>query len=279
MTTTSLYAKTYEITKKSFMRRRLGQHFLKDKKTLERIAEVLDFKKGEVIVEVGPGHGELTHVLSDMYREAKIVAVEKDGGLVNFLKKKFSDDGDVEIIEGDILKLLSSITYNLKPKTFKIVGNIPYYITGQLLRLIEGLKNKPKMCVFMLQKEVAERIASKPPRMNKLSASVQFWADIEIVQVISRKVFSPPPDVDSAIIRLRVLGDSFQMEEKKYYKMVKVLFKQPRKTILNNLTDGLLIKKTEVEKKLKELGLDSKLRPQNLEVKDIVKVSELFESS
>ena len=135
------------------------------------------------------------------------------------------------------------------------------------------------MCVFMLQKEVAERIVSKPPRMNKLSASVQFWAETEIVQVISRKVFSPPPDVDSAIIRLRVLGDSFQMDEKKYYKMVNVLFKQPRKTILNNLTDGLLIKKTEVEKKLKELGLDPKLRPQNLEVKDIVKVSELFESS
>ena len=273
MTTTSLYAKTYEITKKSFMRRRLGQHFLKDKKTLERIAEVLDFKKGEVIVEVGPGHGELTHVLSDMYREAKIVAVEKDGGLVNFLKKKFSDDGDVEIIEGDILKLLSSITYNLQPTTYKIVGNIPYYITGQLLRLIEGLKNKPKMCVFMLQKEVAERIVSKPPRMNRLSASVQFWAKAELIQVVPRKLFSPPPDVDSAIIRLRVLGDSFQMDEKKYYKMVNVLFKQPRKTILNNLTDGIELSKKEILKKLNKIEIKPTLRPQNLNPEDITKIA------
>ena len=255
------------------MRRRLGQHFLKDKKTLERIAEVLDFKKGEVIVEVGPGHGELTHVLSDMYREAKIVAVEKDGGLVNFLKKKFSDDGDVEIIEGDILKLLSSITYNLQPTTYKIVGNIPYYITGQLLRLIEGLKNKPKMCVFMLQKEVAERIVSKPPRMNRLSASVQFWAKAELIQVVPRKLFSPPPDVDSAIIRLRVLGDSFQMDEKKYYKMVNVLFKQPRKTILNNLTDGIELSKKEILKKLNKIEIKPTLRPQNLNPEDITKIA------
>ena len=296
------------------MGRKLGQHFLKDNKTLEKIARVLDLKNGETVIEVGPGHGELTERLKIKDQKLKLIIIEKDAGLANLLKSKFERDGDIRIIEGDVLRLLPSITQNLTPRTYKLVGNIPYYITGYLLRVIENLENKPSVCVFMVQKEVAERVCSRPPRMNKLAASVQFWAEPKIIEVVPRKLFSPPPEVDSAIIRLELVtlmgrsdilcnwgggskygeagvgggGGEVVRKEKtadedkknaakrmreSYYKAVRILFQQPRKTILNNLADGLKIEKMEIAEKLGEIGLDSKLRPQNLDVSNIIKIA------
>jgi len=258
------------------MRKKLGQHFLKDPKTLQRVADGLDLKKGETVIEIGPGHGELTDELRIRNKELEILAIEKDTGLVSYLRKKFSDDKKIEIIEGGALRALPSIIHSSKSQIqgYKLVGNIPYYITGYLFRVIEGLENKPKICVFTIQEEVAERIVAEPPKMNKLSASIQFWAEPEILGMVSRKLFSPPPEVDSAVIKLDVRCRTLDVDRDKYYKMVNILFKQPRKTILNNLSEGFILEKKEIIGKLLELGLDSCLRPQNLSVEMIVRVIE-----
>ena len=168
------------------------------------------------------------------------------------------------------------------------MGNIPYYLTGYLLRLISELKQKPALCVFTVQKEVAERITASPPRMNKLAASVQFWANPEIIGFIPKENFMPAPKVDSAIIKLiphtkkttTIISQLYlNSSEINYYKTINVLFRQPRKTILNNLrtvNNELKIMKEEIVKKLAEIGINPQARPQNLSVGDIVKIANCF---
>jgi 16S rRNA (adenine1518-N6/adenine1519-N6)-dimethyltransferase len=282
--------------------RRFGQHFLKNKAAAKKIAAALELKPGETVIEIGPGHGELTDEIFNsqfsrlrrsfggqaIFNKIKLVAIEKDVELAEILKNKFSADKNIEIIQGDALKVIPSLIHNSSfiIHGYKIVGNIPYYITGHLLRTIGELENKPELCVFTIQKEVAERIAAKSPRMNKLAASVQFWAEPKILGHIPRGDFSPPPEVDSAIIKLKVKSEKLKVNAEKYYKTVKILFQQPRKTILNNVEAGLrevkasrrglLPKKQQTIKRLLEIGINPQDRPQNLSVEDIIKISELL---
>ncbi len=229
------------------------------------------------------------------------MAIEKDENLATYLKKKFESDSNVEIIFGDALKILPSLIENceLKIENYKLVGNIPYYITGKLLRTISELPEKPEISVITIQKEVAERLAAKPPRMNRLAASVQFWANPEIAFIIPRTSFQPIPEVDSATIVLKtrnplpLCGTSFKKGginspfskgstrrgrdfAEPYYKTVRAVFAQPRKTILNNLSDGMDISKKETIEKLEKIGIEANLRPQNLSVEDIIKIAEVF---
>ncbi len=263
------------------MRQRLGQNFLKDRGAIKKIVESLGLEKDEVVFEIGTGHGELTGELIAKNLNLKIITIEKDSGLVKFLQKKFAEVENLEIIEGDIRKELKTISEKLK--TYKIVGNIPYYLTGYLFRLISELQNKPKVCVLTIQKEVAERVSAKPPEMNKLAASVQWWANPEIIQILSKNLFRPEPKVDSAIIKLvlsikdpsttKVFTDR-QVSSEKYFETVNMLFKQPRKTILNNILETEKYKKEEIIEKLKEIGIKPELRPQNLGAKDIIQIAQ-----
>ncbi len=262
----------------------LGQHFLINKNKLRKIIEVLDLKLNDTIIEIGPGHGELTRELKVKSLKLKVVALEKDKKFVQVLQKKFASDRNIKIIEGDVLKILKS--YVLILKSYKLVGNIPYYITGYLLRILGELKNKPLLTVLTIQKEVAKRIcalrqAQGKPKMNLLAASVQFWAEPEIIDYISRRDFKPQPKVDSAIIRLD--PKPFTLNAKPYYKFIKVLFKQPRKTILNNLVEANKreylrekMRKEEIIKKLTQAGINPSNRPQNLTLKQLLKLSTLF---
>ena len=275
----------------------LGQHFLINKSKLSDIVEALDLKSGDTVIEIGPGHGELTDELRISARggsafggknnKLKIIAIEKDEPLFLFLRKKFFGDKDIEIIRGNALKIIPELTENFKPKIkgYKIAGNIPYYITGHLLRILGELKNKPSLIILTVQKEVAERIcvlrrAQDKPKMNLLAASVQFWADPEIIGYVSRKDFQPPPEVDSAIIKLspRIGVDLARTNAENYYRLVKILFKQPRKTILNNLKPMAGDLKSLIEK-LELLGVDSNARPQDLSVENIKKLAESLEKN
>lgn len=260
------------------MSRKLGQHFLKDKGALRKIAAALEINSRDIIVEIGPGHGELTKYLLEAGPK-KLTVVEKDKKLVAPLHQKFPD---VKIIEGDILKILPVLNTR-----YKLTGNIPYYITGYLLRKISELEKKPKLIVFTIQKEVAERICASPPKMNLLAASVQFWGTPKIVGRISKKSFHPPPKVNSAIIKitpsplashnwLRGMGREKQASPEKYYQFIKILFKQPRKTILNNLRAGFKLPPEEIEKKLKTLCISPTARPANLSMSDINKLAIIF---
>jgi len=266
----------------------LGQHFLINKEKNKKIAAALELKTGETVIEIGPGHGELTRELLAFSFKLlengdglKIIAIEKDKILAEQLEKKFAGYKNVEIITEDVLKILPEINHNLKlkAKNLKLVGNIPYYITGYLLRTIGELESKPNLCVFTIQKEVAERICAKPPKMNLLAASVQFWSEPEIIDFIPRKDFSPQPKVDSAVIRLITRKDANikRNNAKDYYKFIKILFKQPRKTVLNNIADGYKNEtREEIIKKLKNCGIEPNLRPQNLEIRQILGISKIF---
>ncbi|KKR89258.1 MAG: Ribosomal RNA small subunit methyltransferase A [Candidatus Wolfebacteria bacterium GW2011_GWA2_42_10] len=263
------------------MSRYLGQHFLIAKRKIGKIVESLELKDKDVIIEIGPGKSALTIPLCENCRKlgCKIIAVEKDKLLANNLKEKFKNDKNVEIIEGDVLKILSKTIIqfnNLSTGNYKIVGNIPYYITGYLLRTFGELEIKPSLIILTIQKEVAERIIVKPPKMNLLAASVQFWAEPKIIGYVSRKDFSPPPKVDSAIIELKIKNYELRIKDN-YYRIIKILFKQPRKTILNNLLSGIGDKnKEEIVEKLKKAGIDPRARPQNLSIEQIIELSTLF---
>ena len=281
--------------------KRLGQHFLKNKSALKKIADALELKPGDFVIEIGAGHGELTNELLSLSFEVldkkanpkiKIIAVEKDKELVKILREKFAGDKNVEITEGDAIQTIKKLPTNIIPQLwynvsskkggggslagFKIVGNIPYYITGHLLRIIGELKNKPELCVFTIQKEVAERIAAQPPKMNRLAASVQFWAEPEIVGILPKKDFEPQPEVDSAVIKLKTKNEKLKINEMDYYRTVRILFAQPRKTILNNLASAKTENKALLAEKLKKIGINPQSRPQNLRVEDIIKTSGLF---
>lgn len=262
---------------------KLGQHFLINKNKINKIIDSLELKSGDTIIEIGPGHGELTSGIRNYELGIRVIAIEKDKKLINDLQKNFSKNKNVKIIEGDALKILPKIpkNQNLKPKTYKIVGNIPYYITGYLLRIIGELKNKPSLIILTIQKEVVERIVAKPPKMNLLAASVQFWAEPEIIDYILKKDFKPAPEVDSAIIKL--IPKTQNLKLKTYYSLIKIIFKQPRKTILNNILeakkDGYQRKKMRKEKiieKLNKVGVNSNDRPQNLSIEQIKQLSTLF---
>ena len=248
------------------MPRRLGQHFLNNKSILKNIADTLEINSGDLVIEIGPGHGELTRFLID--KGAVVFAIEKDKELVT--KIKSSDIREkIKLIEGDALQVIPEIV-NASPLStsdYKIIGNIPYYITGHLLRIIGDLKNKPSKTVLLIQKEVAERICAKAPHSNLLSLSVAFWAEPKIIGHVSAKDFSPPPEVESAILSISTLNksDIKKIDTDKYYEFVRKAFKQPRKTLINNLVSAGWEKERAV-RMIKSLGLKMDSRPQELSV-------------
>ncbi len=262
---------------------RLGQHFLKNKSALKKIIDSLDLRADDFVIEIGPGHGELTTAIAAK-TVRKIVAIEKDLNLAHplhalFAKKDTGQQG-VDIIEGDALTALPDLVReNLAAGTpWKLAGNIPYYITGKLLRVISDLENKPARSVIMVQSEVAVRMCAKPPDMNRLAASVQFWAVAKIVMHVPKEDFSPIPEVDSAVVLLEAKTAQEEVEPSRYYDAVRSIFAQPRKTILNNIYAGTQKKlsKQETEAELTKLSINPGSRPQDLTIRDISSLARMF---
>jgi 16S rRNA (adenine1518-N6/adenine1519-N6)-dimethyltransferase len=267
------------------MPQKLGQHFLTNAEVLHKVAAVLEIKPDEVIVEIGPGHGELTQYLlkeiehsgpSDTARK-KLIVIEKDEELAAQLPDAFGDS--LEVRQGDVLKLLPEIAAVLSKQgaSYKLVGNIPYYLTGFLFRLIAGLEHKPVRMVFTMQKEVAERLTEKAPRMNRLAAAIQWWAEPRMIGVISRQDFDPAPDVDSATVLLETKQPGpGPKESERYYQMLQALFQQPRKTILNNLASATKLSREELVVCLKKARIDPANRPQDLNIDKIAGIADTF---
>lgn len=262
------------------MTTKFGQHFLINQSAIQKIIVALNLQPNDTIIEIGPGKGALTFPLAAECQKigCRIIGIEKDKNLIEILRDSIKIDGNsIEIINGDALKEIPKIIkpYNLKPITYKIVGNIPYYITGKLLRILSEIENKPELTVLMLQKEVAERIAANPPKMNLLAAAVQFWAESKILFKLEPHDFNPPPEVESAVIKLTANNKQPTTNfTTKYYKLIRIIFKQPRKTLLNNLKNGLKISKLEII--LKKLGLNPEIRPQNLSLDQIKNLAVFF---
>src|SRR3989344_2697713 len=243
------------------MSRRLGQHFLRDKKVLRTIIRGLDPAPGEKIIEIGPGHGQLTQAL--LATGAEIIALERDADLVLWLGQRFPG---LDVRIGDALRLLPAVA----PSNggYKIAGNIPYYITGRLLRILGRLRPLPQSIVLLVQKEVALRAVAQPPHMNRLAAAVQLWSEPEILALVPPESFAPPPEVDSAVIRL--IPYPGQSGPPSAERILARLFAQPRKTVLNNLLPkGSLAAKTSLIRRLKAAGINPADRPQDLSLADI----------
>lgn len=234
-------------------RKSLGQHFLHNPHYLGAVADALDIKKGETVVEVGPGDGALTAVL--LARGAHVAAIEKDRRLIPILKEKFKNydtPTQLEVIEADALAFEP-------PATYKIVGNIPYYITGALLKKFLGARHQPSHLVFLMQKEVAERI-TRSKKESILSLSVKAYGAARYIKTVPRGAFAPPPKVDSAILVVeRISRNNFAnaAQEKKFFELVKKGFSSKRKKLSSNLGK-------EYSGILKNIGIDSNARAEDV---------------
>ncbi len=254
---------------------KLGQHFLIRKDATPKIIRALELEGKDCVIEIGPGHGELSLPLAEQLSRLKgnLIMIEKDAELARSLNSR-PELKESKIILGDALEELPVITEKIKD--YKIVGNLPYYISGYFFRTISELKNKPQRIVVMIQKEVGERLAAKPPHMNRLAASVQFWGEPKIIMHLGSKDFRPAPKVDSVVVSITARRDETPLRAEAYYEAVRKIFRQPRKNILNNLFDresGL--SKTELIEKLAKINLSPEARPQNLDIEQICAVARL----
>jgi len=260
----------------------LGQNFLIDKNVLNKIIETADLKPSDIILEIGPGIGTLTQKLAKNTK--KIIAIEKDKTMVEILKETLAGYKNIEIINADILK----IEKLQKFKNYKVVANIPYYITSPVIRKFLEAENKPDFMVLMVQKEVAQRICSKPPDMTHsagsgssratrgmslLSVSVQFYAEPKIVSYVSKNCFWPSPKVDSAIIKITPRGQTSRpagglTSPDLFFRVVKAGFSQPRKQLAGNLSKNLNLSKEKTAEWMQKNKIDPKQRAETLSIED-----------
>jgi len=259
-------------------KKRLGQVFLKNKTFLSKIVQAGGISSKDTVLEIGPGTGILTEALLKI--GAKVLAIEKDPQLVTFLKEKFKTNKNLTVIQADIRDFIRNQEFKnskLKIKNYKVVGNIPYYLTSYLLKLILELEKKPEIIVFMIQKEVAQRIIAKSPKMNLLAVSVQFFAKPEIIVSVPKTAFYPQPKVDSIIIKLTPYSHSIiasdetlpaSRQESQFFKIVKAGFSHPRKLLISNLSQSLKIPREQLQETFSKIGLSFNTRAQNLSLKD-----------
>ncbi len=240
----------------------LGQHWLTDKMVLAEIAAPADLGIDDVVLEIGPGLGTLTEVLSDSTK--LVVAIEFDPQLAKDLSKK--NMKNVEILNADFLHFDLSIM----PKNYKVVANIPYYITAKIVQKLLAADNKPEVAALLVQKEVAERLAAKPGNMSILSVSAQVFAEVELGVIVPPEFFTPPPKVDSQVVilkpRRRPLFENWN--EKQFFRVVKAGFSNRRKKLRSSLAGGLSMSKSEAENLLIKSNIDPNLRAQDLTLDD-----------
>lgn len=248
--------------KKSF-----GQNWLRDDYTLDTIAGAANITPDDFILEVGPGLGSLTEKL--LATNANVIAVEVDYDLLPALQRKFGGRKNFQLIQGDILKF----NFSRLRANYKVVANIPYYLTSNLIRILLESTNLPSEIILLLQKEVAERILAQPGQMSVLAFSVQYYARAELIATVKKELFDPIPKVDSAIIRIQPLSRPiFEADTKKLFRLVKAGFGEKRKTLRNSLSGGLQIKPDKITALLGSVGIDPLARAQELSMKDWQKI-------
>ena len=236
----------------------LGQNFLIDDNIIRKILNVSNPSKNDLILEIGPGTGRLTLELSKKAKQ--VIAIEKDEKMCIILKNLGLKN--VKIINKDILK----VDFDKEiPKNYKVIANIPYYLTSRLIRkLLEG-ENKPSTITLMIQKEVAKRICDTKEKSNVLSLSVWFYAKPEIQFFVSKNSFYPKPKIDSAVIKIVPHEKKYSKEfNRKFFKIIKAGFSHPRKQLINNFSEKL-----KKEKKTIKSWLTNNNIPHNQRAEDI----------
>ncbi len=260
----------------------LGQNFLKSKEAVRDIVSAADIQPGDNILEIGPGKGVLTEaLLAKLTAGGRLIAIEKDDRMIPLLREAFAGSlasGKLILIHGDILEMtLEKLAEcGLREGQYKIIANIPYYITGQLLRMFLESAYQPSKMVLMLQKEVAQRIVARDGKESILSISVKAYGTPKYIAKVPAKYFSPEPAVDSAILLIDKISKQFfsknQLSEATFFETVKLGFSHKRKILASNLeipTD------TRAET-LAALGLGEKARAEEVSIEQWVALAKIF---
>ena len=255
-------------TKKS-----LGQYFLNSKGVLNSIRDASNVCPEDIILEIGPGKGSLTEVLTIF--AGKVVAIEKDRELTAYLKEKFAETikiNRLEILEEDILDFDPNVLSFYKDFDYKIVANIPYYITGATLKKFLTAEYQPSLMVLMIQKEVAQRIVARDKKESILSISVKAYGKPKIIKNVSKKMFSPRPKVDSSVLLIDEISKKFFLNEKvseeKFFYVVKAGFLHKRKMLKNNTKNAFKISDKKMSDVFKKTKISEKARAENLSLED-----------
>lgn len=258
-------------------RKSLGQHFLLDEAHLARIVDAAELAADDVVLEIGPGPGPLTERLAA--QAAHVIAVEADLRLVEFLHTRLAHHTNIHLLHGDILHFdpctipsLLPTPYSLLSTPYKTVANLPYYITSAVLRHLLEAPCSPDLVVVTVQREVAERVVARPPDMSLLAVSVQLYAEAEVVGRIPAGAFYPPPQIESAILRLRrrsMLAVPLAPGDVAYFfAVVRAGFGQKRKQLHNSLASGLHLPAAEVGAALIAAEIDGRRRAETLTLEE-----------
>lgn len=268
--------KKYNIKPKKY----LGQNFLINENILKDILKTAHLKKNDILLEIGAGNGILTERAAKKVK--KIIAIEKDQKMIKILKDKFSKTKNVEIVNKDILKCniqnliqkyhsQSEIPQRRDKTKYKVIGNLPYYITSPIIKKLIGEQNKPKSITLMVQKEVGQRICAKPPKMSILAITTQLHSIPKNVKIVKKENFWPKPKVDSMILQIKPIkrGSEQLINNDKFFKIVQTGFSSRRKQLKNNLNKMF---KQETEKILKKAKINPTCRAETLLAKDWIKI-------
>lgn len=254
-----------------------GQNFLIDENVVTSIVEKAEVNKDDLVIEIGPGLGNLTKYLVE--KAGKVISVELDKKMLQILNDRFSLYENFELINDDILKVdLKKLIEDNKFSSVKVVANLPYYITTPIIMKLLEDNLKLKSITVMVQKEVAERLCCSPGTgdTGAITYTINYYTKPEIVLDVPKESFIPSPKVDSNVINLQILNNPSVMvkDEGTLFKVIKFAFMQKRKTLLNSLSNSRMNSKEYFEKMLLDLNIDLKIRPEKLSLDDFAKISD-----
>jgi len=255
--------------KKHIAKKHLGQNFLKSKPALHAMCEAGGLNEKDIVVEIGPGKGALTEKLLE--RAKRVIAIEKDHELFSFLQERFREEiksGKLILIEDDILDF-NPATYYLLPTTYKVIANIPYNITGAIIKKFLSCSEHPQTMVLLVQKEVAERIVVRDGKESILSLSVKAYGTPKYIMKVGKRFFSPEPKVDSAIVAINNISKNnfrSEFEEENFFNIIKAGFAHKRKVLRKNLGSSkfLEVGLPEIDEVMEKAGINEKARAEDV---------------
>ncbi|MGM9971139.1 MAG: 16S rRNA (adenine(1518)-N(6)/adenine(1519)-N(6))-dimethyltransferase RsmA [Anaeroplasmataceae bacterium] len=264
-----------------YIKKKFGQNFLIDQNILNNIVDSAEIDNSCDVIEIGPGLGSLTEIIAA--KANRVLCYEIDSDLIPILNENLSEFNNITIINKDVLKCDVNKDIDIyfpNSKKVVLIANLPYYITTPIILGLLEQTTKIKEYVMMMQEEVADRITSKPnvKDYNALSIAIQYRCKASKVLRVSRNVFIPAPNVDSAVIRLDLYDNPIYKpnNEEKYFKLVRGAFSQRRKTLVNNLSQ-MGYSKDDIYNALDILGLDKAIRSEALSVKEFVELSDILD--
>jgi len=266
------------------LKKSLGQNFLIDSNIIDIITAASAIEGDEFVIEIGPGIGSLTQAVLEKLESGKLLAVEKDAEMVRVLENIFAGEEKLTLLNQDALKIdwnEIAAEYNTENRKIKLIANLPYYVTTPIIMGVLESELKLEQMVFMVQKEVGERICAGPEtkKFGSLSVAVQYYMQPEIVHQVPSSVFIPQPDVDSVIVSLSPYEQNIYQEEviskKFFFQIVKSIFQQRRKTLRNSLSKSAVINldRDLVTQALEDEGIGIKKRGEKLSISEMISIS------